>query len=114
LLPRVDTEDRNLNMPTIDPAIEALRKFSEENPVELSALDPLKDPNIVIEHNKNTEIVGTKRKGTIMKTESGFLCNKGEEPFKGLHREYPTRTIPQRGLSPLLKKRGDRGEPSGK
>jgi hypothetical protein len=74
----------------------------------------LKDPDIVVEHDKDPEIVGAKSKGTVLKTKSGFLGNKGEKPFKGLHREDPTRAVAQRGLSPFLEERRDRGEPSGK
>jgi hypothetical protein len=102
LLPRVNTKNRNLDVSAVNPAIEAFREFCAENPVKLAALNSLKDPNIVVEHDKNPEIVGTKRKGTILKTKSGFLGYKGEEPFKGLHREDPARTVAQRGLSPLL------------
>ena len=64
----------------------------------------------MVEHDKDPEIVGAKSKGTVLKAKSGFFGDKGEKPFKGLHREDPTRTVAQRGLSPFLEERRDRGE----
>jgi hypothetical protein len=68
----------------------------------------------MVEHDKNPEIVGTKSKGTVLKAKGRFLGDKGEKPFKGLHREDSTRTVTQRRLSPFLEERRDGREPSGK
>jgi hypothetical protein len=71
----------------------------------------LEDPNVVIKNYKNTKVIRAESKGTIMKSKSGFLSNKSKEPLKSFHGANPARTIPQRGLRPLLEKSGDGGEP---